>query len=102
MKSTNPSTLNVKLMAPGSGVQTIGWDQYGQKVKKYKILKTFVSSPISIWEKLNSFIMASMIHSAKHDIVQNMIYLIETWDIYLLCPTNVNEPRVSETLVVIA
>lgn len=36
------------------------------------------------------------------DIVQNMIYLIETWDIYLLCPTYVNEPRVSETLVVIA
>ena len=35
MISMKPSTKIVKFMAPGSGVQVLGWGQYGHIIKMY-------------------------------------------------------------------
>lgn len=40
MMSMKLSNISVKIMAPGSGVQGIGWDQYGHILNLYLIFST--------------------------------------------------------------
>ena len=65
MMSMKPSTLIVKFMTPGSGVQALGWGQYGHIVKMYEILENLLLYSHIYLLKTKCMIMMSMRPSTK-------------------------------------
>ena len=63
MMSMRPSIKIVKFMTPGSGVQALGWGQYGHKVKK--ILKNLLLYSHTCEQKTEYMVMMSMRASTK-------------------------------------
>lgn len=85
--SMKPSTKFMKLIAPGIGVQVLGWDQYGYIVKMYWILGN-LSTSTSGGDKLNVWLNVHEAPSAELFAPKDCMFTLKLFTLRRFAPFN--------------